>query len=394
MRALAAHLERAAVGLLGAAVDRVVGRRAAAGHTRRRVARAQGDALRGGHPTGAAGRLQAGRRGRRRRAVDVHVAGVLRLDVADRVDRPVLDGVRALAAHLEGAAVGLHVAAVDRVVGRRAAAGHARAAVARREADRLGAAYPAARTGRLQAGRRGRRCRAVDVHVAGVVRGVVRLDVAGHVDRPVGHRVRAVAGHEERTGVELSRAAVDRVPSRREARAAGVRRAQLDGDAGRRPAARLGRLQVRRRGLRRGQVEVHVAGLVQAVDPDVVGRPEDDGVAALRAHRERGGVARGLLRRRAVDAVGDRDRGVVAGAGDRHRGGGVLPARAAIGGEAGGLGVRVGDVDPAGVHGLDVAGRVGGPVGHGVLPLAGDGEGRRVGLGAAAVDRVGDARHA
>ncbi len=374
--------EGRAVGLLGAAIDRVVG----GGHTGQSVAAGQADDLACVAPARGAVGLQAGDRGRRRRQVDVDVAGLVDLAVAGRVGGPVDDRVAAGRRDGEGRAVGLLGAAIDRVVG----GGHTGQSVAAGQTDDLACIAPAGGAVGLQVRGRRRGGGRVDVDVAGVL----GFGVAGRVNRPVAHQVRAFATDQERpAAVELLGAAVDRVVGGDHA-GQGVRSVERHRLSGGGPARVVVDLKPGRRGRRRRQVDVDVAALVRALEPGVVGGVEDDAVAAFDAQRHGRRVGGGALHGAPVDAVGDDDRRAVAGAGDRHGGGRVAPAGVVVGREVGGLREWVGDVDPAGLDGLDVAGGVGGPVGHRVLADARDGKGNRVGLRRAAVDGVRDRGHA
>ena len=276
----------------------------AAGRREPRV-RAQQAVLRAGHAASA--RVGGGQMDRdgagvpgavgvaadgRRQQIDVDVAGVVSLGVAHRVDRPVHDAGRARSRDGERDGVRLLGAAVHRVIG----VSHAGQRVARRQGDLLGRVLPAGVGARLQSTGRGDRRRGVDVHIAGVG----RLDVAGHVDRVVGHRVRAVPANEEGPGVELLRARIDRVIGDRDP-GLSVRGSQRHALAGRQPAGMV----VDRKGGRgardgRREIDVHVAGVLRFGVAGHVDRPVLDRVRTRRRDRE--GRRIGLLRA-AVDGV-------------------------------------------------------------------------------------------
>ncbi len=328
------------------------------------------------------------------RGVDVHVTGVHGFGVAQRVDRPVRHRVLSVVRDGDGARVDLGVAAVDRVVRCRdtRTAGVGRA---QRDGGR-GVGGPARVVVGRETGGGGDRRRGVDVHVAGVAGG---LDVAGGVDRPVGHGLRAAAADEERRAdVELLGPAVDRVVGGGHA-GEGVGRSERHRHrrAGRDPAGAVVGLQARRGGGRGRQVDVEVAGLGGADRAHAVLGVEGDGVVARRRDRDARRTGDGRPGGRAVDLVGDGERTVVAAAGDGHRGGGVVPAGVSVDREVRGLGPGVGDVDPAGLLRGHVPHGVGRPVHDGVLPGARDGEPAGVGLSRSAVDGVvrrGDSRAA
>ena len=155
------HVERIPAGRLpgGVALHAVAGRRDAA------AAGVGGGELDGhGAVLPAGGSVIAHRRQRR---VDVDVAGMGRLGVAGRVDRPPGDLVRRLAAHGERSRVGLRGSAVDRVV-RDGDAGPG--AVVRHQGDLPGGVHPAGVAVRLEGVGAGGRGRRVDPHRAGAGR--------------------------------------------------------------------------------------------------------------------------------------------------------------------------------------------------------------------------------
>ena len=292
--------------------------------------------------------------------------------------------MRAVARDGERHRVGLRAAAVEGVVGGRQAAA---AGVVGAERHEQAGGDPARGGAGLERRGGGRRRGGIDVDVAGV-RG---LDVAGLVDRPVGDHMRGLAAHRERRRVGLRAAAVERVVGGLDARR-GV--AGVEGDRLRRVDPARGGAGLERRGgsHRRRRVDPHGAGTDGAAVAGVVDGIVVVGVAAVARAIRRGLHGERAARRqrprrsalRLIVGAGDAAAAAVV-RGELHRYGGVVPRRIGVVADRRRGGI---DVDVAGVRGLDVAGLVDRPVGDRMRGLAADRERRRVGLRAAAVDRV------
>ena len=338
------------VGLRRAAVDGVVG----GGDAGERVGRPQGDRLAPVGPTRRGAGREAGRRGGGRREVDVDERVVRRLGVAGVVDRPVADRVAARGRDGDGGGVGLTLATVDGVVGRRDAG----QGVGRRQGERRGRLVPAGGGAGRQAARRGDGRREVDVDVAAVS----RLGVAGVVDRPVADRVAAGGQVGDRGGrVGLRRAAVDGVVGGRDA---GQRVGSAEGHRrGVRPTGAGAGDQPRGGGDRRRGVDVHGVGGGRAahaerIDGAHVQVPGAFGLACElggRLGREVGAAQQHADGAAAVVADGDVAVAVVVEVAERHPEGAVADRQVDLGLQ-GAVAVAVQHADAVGgvVHGNQV----------------------------------------